>query len=246
MVLDTDGRILLVEDDQVFASEFCAFLDTFGYAPQVETSLDNLRSVAGSSPFNLIILDQFLNGQDSLRFLPELRQRHTGGLIILTNNQDEADRILGLELGADDFIPKTQKPREILARVRAVLRRSGRSGSAVPAAAAWEIDQARREVRGPDRQPLPLTSAEYSLLLYVVIRQGAVIDRDELYRAVIGREKAGPFDRTLDNLISRVRKVIATSSDYADAFKSVRGRGYFYAGPPFVVSDDNSRPRFGG
>ncbi len=241
--MDTDGRILLVEDDQAFAGEFCAFLDSFGYSPRVEFSLDQLKFVSGSDQFDLIILDQFLNGQDSLRFLPELRQRHAGGLIILTNNQDEADRILGLELGADDFIPKTQKPREILARVRAVLRRSGRADT--PTSAAWEIDQARREVRGPDRQALPLTTAEYTLLLYIAGRQGQVIDRDELYRAVIGREKAGPFDRTLDNLISRVRKVIATRSDYADAFKSVRGRGYFYAGPPFVITDDNSRPRHG-
>ncbi len=242
MVLDTDRRILLVEDDQAFTDEFCAFLDSFGYAPQVEASLDKLRSVLGTSQFDLIILDQFLDGHDSLRFLPELRQWHTGGLIILTNNQDEADRILGLEMGADDFIPKTQKPREILARVRAVLRRSARPE---PTAAAWEIDQARREVRGPDRQALPLTSAEYTLLVYVAARKGTVIDRDELYRAVIGREKAGPFDRTLDNLISRVRKVIASRSDYADAFKSVRGRGYFYAGPPFVITGENSRIRSG-
>jgi two-component system OmpR family response regulator len=241
VVLDTDGRILLVEDDQAFATEFCAFLDTFGYCAEVATSLDRLKAVSESDEFELIILDQFLNGQDSLRFLAELRQKHVGGLIILTNNQDEADRILGLELGADDFIPKTQKPREILARVRAVLRRSNRPQ--VQASASWEIDRARREVRGPDGQPLPLTSAEYNLLYYVAGRQGEVVDRDELYRAVIGREKAGPFDRTLDNLISRVRKVIAASSDYADAFKSVRGRGYFYAGPPFVITNDAGKPR---
>lgn len=241
--MDPDGRILLVEDDQTFASEFCAFLDTFGYMADVATSLDQLKAASLSGAFDLIILDQFLNGQDSLRFLPELRQRHQGGLIILTNNKDEADRILGLELGADDFIPKTQKPREILARVRAVLRRSVRMQP--EAQAAWEIDQVRREVRGPDGNALPLTSAEYSLLLFIAARPGEVVDRDELYRAVIGREKAGPFDRTLDNLISRVRKVIATSSDYADAFKSVRGRGYFYAGPPFAIVGETGRSRSG-
>jgi two-component system OmpR family response regulator len=229
---DTDGRILLVEDDQAFASEFCAFLETFGYAAEVAPSLDQLKLVSSAGEFELIVLDQFLNGQDSLRYLPELRMKHTGGLIILTNNQDDADRILGLELGADDFIPKTQKPREILARVRAVLRRSLRTTP--QEASAWEIDRSRREVRGPDGQALPLTSAEYNLLLFVVGHQGEVVDRDDLYKAVIGREKAGPYDRTLDNLISRVRKVIAANSDYADAFKSVRGRGYFYAGPPFA------------
>ncbi|HVY14347.1 MAG TPA: response regulator transcription factor [Rhodopila sp.] len=242
--MDTDGRILLVEDDQAFASEFCAFLDTFGYLANVATSLDQLKAMSAANVFDLIILDQFLNGQDSLRYLPELRQRHHGGLIILTNNQDEADRILGLELGADDFIPKTQKPREILARVRAVLRRATR-GQAAPEQAGWEIDQARREARGPDGKPLPLTSAEYNLLLFIVGRQGEVVDRDELYRVVIGREKAGPFDRTLDNLISRVRKTIAACSDYSDAFKSVRGRGYFYAGPPFVIVGDTGKPRGG-
>src|ERR1700722_407482 len=138
VVLDTDGRILLVEDDRAFATEFCAFLDTFGYFAEVATSLDQLKAVLESDEFELIILDQFLNGQDSLRYLAELRQKHLGGLIILTNNQDEADRILGLELGADDFIPKTQKPREILARVRAVLRRSNRPQTQAPA--NWEID----------------------------------------------------------------------------------------------------------
>lgn len=186
-----------------------------------------------SRGYDLIILDQFLNGQDSLRLLPEIRQRHAGGLIILTNNQDEADRILGLELGADDFIPKTQKPREILARVRAVLRRSVPQQPAPQA--GWEVDRLRREVRAADGQALPLTSAEYTLMAYVAGHQGEVIDRDDLYRAVIGREKAGAFDRTLDNLISRVRKAIAARSDYHDAFKSVRGRGYFYAGPPLTL-----------
>lgn len=233
---DTDGRILLVEDDQAFSSEFCAFLETFGYTAEVVSSLDRLKVVSSAGEFDLIILDQFLNGQDLLRYLAELRMKHTGGLIILTNNQDDADRILGLELGADDFIPKTQKPREILARVRAVLRRSLRVQPRE--ALEWEIDCSRREVRGPDGVALPLTSAEYSLLMYVVAHQGEVVDRDDLYKVVIGREKAGPYDRTLDNLISRVRKVIAANSDYADAFKSVRGRGYFYAGPPFVVTGD--------
>lgn len=236
---NTQRLILLVEDDQVFASEFCAFLDSFGYSARVVTTLTELQAVMVSDRFDLIILDQFLNGQDSLRYLAELREKHCGGLIILTNNQDEADRVLGLELGADDFIPKTQKPREIVARVRAVLRRAARSQ--VPPRSAWEIDRARREVRGPDGQSLPLTSAEFNLLLYIVGRQGDVIDRDELYRAVIGREKGGPLDRTLDNLISRVRKVIASCSDYSDAFKSVRGRGYFYAGPPFVIVGDLPR-----
>lgn len=236
MSSDVSGRILLVEDEPVFAGEFSAFLDTFGYHAQHVPSLDALSKIDISHDCDLIILDQFLNGHDALRLLPELRQKHSGGLIILTNNQDEADRIVGLELGADDFIPKTQKPREILARVRAVLRRSGRQ--ATEEQATWEIDRMRREVRGPDGHALPLTSAEYALLLYVSSRQGDVIDRDELYREVIGRDKGGPFDRTLDNLISRVRKVIAAKSDYADAFKSVRGRGYFYAGPPFVVVGD--------
>ncbi len=236
MASDTDGRILLVEDDQAFSSEFCAFLETFGYTAEVAPSLEQLKLVSSVREFDLIVLDQFLNGQDSLRYLPELRMKHGGGLIILTNNQDDADRILGLELGADDFIPKTQKPREILARVRAVLRRSLR---VMPQEASeWEIDRSRREVRGPDGQPLPLTSAEYNLLLYVVGHQGEVVDRDDLYKAVIGREKAGPYDRTLDNLISRVRKVIASNSDYADSFKSVRGRGYFYAGPPFAFTGE--------
>jgi two-component system, OmpR family, response regulator len=236
---DTDGRILLVEDDQAFSSEFCAFLETFGYRAEVASSLDQLKLVSKTREFDLIILDQFLNGQDSLRYLPELRMKHTGGLIILTNNQDDADRILGLELGADDFIPKTQKPREILARVRAVLRRSLRAQP--QEASEWEIDRSRREVRGPDGQAMQLTSAEYNLLLYVVGHQGEVVDRDDLYSAVIGRDKAGPYDRTLDNLISRVRKVIAANSDYADAFKSVRGRGYFYAGPPFVFTGDSKK-----
>ena len=248
------SRVLLVEDDQAFSREFSSFLKGFGFEVEAIESLDACRDLIKSTSFDLVVLDQFVQDRDALQMIPEVLKTHTGGLVILTNNADQSDRIIGLELGADDFIHKLQKPREILARLRAVLRRTRHDGAedghdhpveeaprptvaVSDAAGEWRMDRLRREIRTPEGDLVPLTVAEFDVLSFMSDRRGEVVERDELYEAVMRREKAGPYDRTLDNLISRVRRALSKPSGEEDIFRPIRGRGYVYIGPEFVQVD---------
>lgn len=250
------SRVLLVEDDQAFAREFSSFLKGFGFEVESIESLDVCRDLIKTAAFDLVVLDQFVQDRDALQMIPEVLKTHTGGLVILTNNADQSDRIIGLELGADDFIHKLQKPREILARLRAVLRRTRHDGAedghehhhpadeapratvaVSDAAGEWRMDRLRREIRTPEGDLVPVTVAEFDVLSFMADRRGEVVERDELYEAVMRREKAGPCDRTLDNLISRVRRALSKPSGEEAIFRPIRGRGYLYIGPEFVQVD---------
>lgn len=249
-------HVLLVEDDPAFAGEFSSFLRGFGFEVELTDSLDACRDLTHARHFDLVVLDQFVQDRDALPMIPEVLKAHNGGLVVLTNNADQSDRIIGLEMGADDFIHKLQKPREILARLRAVLRRTKHDPaadgenhtdgsaqhpatvSATDAAGEWQMDRLRREIRGPDGTLVPLTVAEFDVLAYMASRRGEIVERDELYDAVMRRQKAGPYDRTLDNLISRVRRALAEPAGEQDIFRPIRGRGYVYIGPEFVLVDN--------
>jgi DNA-binding response OmpR family regulator len=187
----------------------------------------------------LVVLDQFVGDQDSLTILAQLRKGYLGGVVVLTGNDEQVDRVIGLELGADDFVSKAQPAREILARLRAVLRRAMPPAElpvapAVPArdakpAAAWTFDTRRRELLAPGGTAVSLTAMEFELLAYLHAREGTVVSRDELSEAIL-RRKFSPLDRSLDNLVARIRAALKPFEGDRNAIKSVRGAGYVFVG----------------
>jgi two-component system OmpR family response regulator len=180
-----------------------------------------------------------LPGETGLDFARWLRSAASGhaslGLVMLTAMGEETDRIIGLELGADDYVPKPFNPRELLARMRAVLRRAGDNASktAEPASRAWHfggwtLDPTRRRLLNPDRVEVPVTGGEYDLLLALVERANRVLTRDMLLDLLRGRQ-AGPFDRAIDVAISRLRRKLEDDGRHAQLIKTVRGGGYVLA-----------------
>ena len=232
---------LIVDDDPVFAEEFAELLTGAGFLTQIVGSLPELNTILTTERFDIVVLDQFLRGSDSLSHLLNLRRLYSGGLVVLTNNADDIDRVIGLELGADDFIHKLQKPREIVARLRAVARRSVPSGRPAHAIApppikvgspsGWAIDTQRHHIMAPGDCVLKLTMTEFELVRLLAERRGEVVDRDTLYAAVLGRPRNGADDRSLDNLVARVRRAFDALLGNAESFRSLRGRGYSYVGP---------------
>ncbi len=235
------ASVLLVDDDDSFATEFSDYLGLHGLSVTRMASLEGIAERLQALRPDLVILDQFLVGLDTLTMVGEVREQFGGGIVVLTGNEEKHDRIVGLELGADDFISKAQPPREILARLRAVLRRvdpvrnavaGGPAGSATPAPAdksPWKLDTLRRQVCTPDGVPVPLTSTEFNLLAYLKAREGEPVSRDDLSMAILRRGFV-PYDRSLDNLVGRIRQAFKPFPGTGFAIKSVRGVGYVLVG----------------
>jgi two-component system OmpR family response regulator len=189
--------------------------------------------VAGQSP-DLIVLDIMLpGGEDGLAICRRLRATSQVPILILTARGDEIDRIVGMELGADDYMAKPFNPRELLARIRAILRRSTGDNSA----SANEVrcghlivNFDRRDVRKTDGTPIVLSSGEYSLLTVFLSRPQRVLDRDMLLELVSGRSLGGVFDRSIDVQVSRLRRKIELDPSNPVLIKTVRNGGYILAG----------------
>jgi two-component system OmpR family response regulator len=189
--------------------------------------------------YHLVVLDLMLPGESGLDFAKWLRSQGPGDsgvpIVMLTAMSEETDRIVGLELGADDYLGKPFNPRELLARVRAVLRRaSGEAGaSREPMAKAvrfggWALEPARRRLLNPDGAEVPLTGGEYELLQVLVERPNRVLTRDMLMDLLRGRQ-AGPFDRAIDVAVSRLRRKLEDDGRNPSLIKTVRGGGYVLA-----------------
>jgi two-component system OmpR family response regulator len=222
--------ILFVEDDRDIGALLADFLAREGYAVAVaEDGAAVDRALAHSRP-DLVILDLMLPGEDGLSICRRLRARSAVPIIMLTARNDDVDRIVGLELGADDYLGKPFNPRELLARIRAILRRTERSASA-PAArrrafAGFVIDLDARSLDAGDGSRVPLTSAEFDLLACFVERPRRVLSRDQLLDWTRGRD-ADPFDRTIDVTMSRLRKKLEAADPAATTVvTTVRNGGY--------------------
>jgi DNA-binding response OmpR family regulator len=231
--------VLLVEDDASFAEELAEFLAAHGLKAVVLDSLVDLaRRVQELQP-DVLVLDQFVSGRDALPLLPELRGIFAGGIMVLTGNLDQTDRVVALEVGADDFIAKSVGPRELLARLRAVLRRAQlHAGGGKPPQARpggrWRIDTRRLEVHAPDGSLLPLTRTEFHALVVLMQKAGELLTRDHVSLTVLGR-RFSPLDRSVDNMISRVRKALEPHLGGQSSISSVRGKGYVF--DAFVLAD---------
>nr|WP_294525123.1 response regulator transcription factor [uncultured Rhodopila sp.] len=228
--------IVVVEDDELFGEELAEFLTGHGYAVSWARTYDGLDALIDAVNPDVVILDQFVNGRDALNELHTIRHRYSGGLVIFTGNARAIDRIIALEESADDFILKSVSPRELLARLRAVVRRtagSNRPGEPPAAAAApprrWVIDASRHLLRTPNGTLLQLTNAECAALVFLNSHSGQLVTRDELSLKVLGRPFS-PFDRSVDNVLSRIRKLIGPYMNGDDVIRAVRGQGYVFAG----------------
>ncbi len=230
--------ILLVEDDDTFAEELSVYLNVHGFAVDVAGSMDEAFDCISAKSPDLVILDQFLGTVDSLSMIRQLRQLFRGGLMILTGNAEPTDRIVGLELGADDFVSKLTSPREVVARLRSLLRRSqnlaAQEEDAPPAEAParhgkWIFDTSRQELFAPDGQLVHLTSAEFGTLRHLNAHKGQPVSRDDLSRAVLHR-RFDALDRSIDNLVSRLRKKFEALDPTCRVLKTVRGEGYVFVG----------------
>jgi DNA-binding response OmpR family regulator len=221
-------RVLLVDDDVQLCKLLAERLATEGYT--METVHDGPRGLerALSMEYALVVLDLMLPGMGGLDVLRRLRKVSPVPVLILTARGEDSDRILGLEMGADDYVPKPFNPRELIARVRAILRRTGRAeASAGPLVVGdLRIDPALREVWLEDA-PLNLTSAEFTLLEAFMREPGRVLSREQLTESVLGR-KLGPFDRVIDVHVSNLRRKLGVPQE-GQRIKAVRGSGYLFA-----------------
>lgn len=231
----TGRTILIVEDDSEIRSLLADFLTREGFTTiGAEDGVAMDRALAQARP-DLVVLDIMLPGEDGLSICRRLRAASTLPILMLTARADDIDRIVGLEIGADDYLPKPFNPRELLARIRAVLRRS-ESAAATVAAATRRVafgtmiaDLDGRAVIGADGGMLDLTSAEFDLLTCFLERPKRVLSRDQLLDWTRGRN-ADPFDRTIDVSVSRLRrKLAAAEPQLAKAIKTVRNGGYLLA-----------------
>ncbi len=232
-------HVLVVDDDREIRDLLARFLERHGLRVTAVRDAREARRALPNGHFQLIVLDLMLPGETGLDFARWLRSPASGhlhvGLVMLTAMGEETDRIIGLELGADDYMPKPFNPRELLARMRAVLRRAG-DGASRPAESAarawhfggWTLDPTRRRLLNPDRVEVPVTGGEYDLLLALVERANRVLTRDMLLDLLRGRQ-AGPFDRAIDVAISRLRRKLEDDGRHAQLIKTVRGGGYVLA-----------------
>ena len=228
------ARILMVDDDPGIRDVVSDFLGKHGY--QVETAGDarEMEQALDRGSVDLIVLDVMLPGEDGLAICRRLAVGEGPPIIMLSAMGEDTDRIVGLELGADDYLSKPCNPRELLARVRAVLRRANGEGAAkeppakVIRFAGWTLEPGRRRLLNPDGAEISLTGGEYELLLVLVERPNRVLTRDMLMDLLRGRQ-AGPFDRAIDVAVSRLRRKLEDDGRNPSLIKTVRGGGYVLA-----------------
>lgn len=220
--------VLLVDDDTQLTEMLAEYLEPEGMSiAAVASGTQGLRR-AQQEPYDLIVLDVMLPGLSGFEVLRQMRESgiHTP-VLMLTARGDDVDRIVGLEMGADDYLPKPFNPRELLARVKAILRRTRETALAEPTelrAGPFEAHLSRREIM-LDGRALRLTNAEFTILLTLMRTPGEVVSRDALTRAALGRQLL-PDDRSLDTHVSNLRKKLATQHDEASPIRSIRGSGY--------------------
>src|SRR3954447_19279123 len=237
-----NGHILIVDDQQEICDVVQEYLTGEGYRVSTAHDGGGMRRVLAQGHVDLVILDLMLPGEDGLTLARSLRSESGIGIIILTGRGETVDRIIGLEMGADDYLPKPFHLRELLARVKSVLRRvQSRSGEATSPAGrsrvrfgGWNLDLSSRELMSPSGEEVRLTTGEFDLLAAFVNNANQVLTRDRLLDLARNRE-AGPFDRTIDVQVGRLRRKLEDDPQNPSLIKTVRGSGYIFT-PTIEVS----------
>ena len=227
-------HILVVDDDPDTREELEQYLTGKGFRVTTADGGAAMRQVLERDAADLIILDLRMPGEDGLALTSRIRKSSDAGIIILTGTGDEVDHVVGLELGADDFVSKPADLRQLLARIRSVLRRVGaasgeRAGDHPPllAFADWTLDLAARQLTSPQGSEVSLTTAEFDLIAGMAKSANRVLSRDQLLEMIHGRDWS-PFDRSVDNLVSRLRRKIEADAKDPKLIKTVRGVGYVF------------------
>ena len=232
-----EAHLLIVDDDAEIRTELSGYLSAHGFqVATAGTGAEAERLFAGTS-FDILLLDLWLGNENGFDVLRRLRQASTTPCIMVTAQDEVTDKIVGLELGADDYLIKPVNLRELLARIRALIRRSGPRGETPPQTSRppdaeepnWKFDPQRRSLSAPDGTPVPLTTAECDLLIELVSKEGLPQSRDDLCRRVFNREWS-PYDRSLDSIIVKLRRKLEPDPDNPLVIKTLRGRGYVFTG----------------
>lgn len=244
----TSQHIAVVDDETAITELLAHYLGTHGFRTTQLHSGRALMDLMPADPPELVLLDLGLPGEDGFAIARQLREHWRCGLVIITGRGDAVDKVVGLEIGADDYVTKPFDLRELVARIKAVLRRiepAPRAVTAVvvPAAAeatptagaplgflGWRLDLAARRLDDPGGTEVRLTTGEFELLATLAQHAGRVLSRDFLLERTRGRE-AAPFDRTIDVQVGRLRKKLEVDAENPQIIKSVRGAGYIFIPP---------------
>ena len=230
--MEDAATILVVDDDAEIRRLVAGYLADQGYRTLTAADTAAAREALAAHGPDLLVLDVMLPGEDGLSFVRDLRTHSEVPVILLTALGEEADRVTGLELGADDYLAKPFGPRELLARIRTVLRRSrtpddSEAGGERFRFEDWVLDLKRRELLDPEGRLVDLTRGEFDLLAVFVRQPQTVLDRDALLDATRGRE-AAPFDRSVDVQVGRLRRKIEANAAAPRLIRTVRGAGYLF------------------
>ncbi len=241
--METLSRIAVVEDDPDISRMMVSYMTEHGFEVTPARSGRDLDRVLSGGSVDCVILDVGLPGEDGLSICRRLRGKSSVPIIMVTARGTETDRIVGLEIGADDYLPKPFNPRELVARVRAVMRRSMASEPPPTAPApktllfeGWRLDMARRQLFDPSDAPRALTSGEFNILAIFCQNPRKVLSRDDLLDLLHGRA-AAVFDRSIDVQISRLRRKIENNLKDPSFIKTVRYGGYFFTPQVIAMAD---------
>ncbi|MCC6534712.1 MAG: response regulator [Burkholderiales bacterium] len=230
-------HILVVDDEQAIGDLIRTYLARHGFRVSIAGDGEQMRRIMAQDKVDLVLLDLGLPGEDGLALTRHIRTQSNVGVIIVTGSGESVDRIVSLELGADDFVAKPFDLRELLARVRSVLRRTSNPTEPSPAPRGaelrfdgWRLDMQARRLFCRGGEEVALTTGEYDLLQVFVEHPNKVLSRDQLLQATRNRD-ANPFDRAIDMQITRLRRKIEEDPDKPVLIKSVRGAGYIFTAP---------------
>ena len=230
------AHIVIVEDDRVTRAKLAAYFKAEGYRVSEAEDGDTMRENIAESPADLLMIDIQLPGEDGLRLTREQRERSEVGIILVTGRTDAVDRIVGLEIGADDYVTKPFDQRELLARVKNLLRRVCRSTASPPEASQvrkfqdWTLDLGNRTLRNAAGEFTGLTRAEFKALALLSANPGKVLSRDRILHEVAHRDW-DPSDRTVDVVVRRLRQKLGDDSRHPRLIVTSHGEGYLFAGP---------------
>lgn len=233
--METRDRILVVDDDPEIRRLLADYLERNGFTPIAARDGREMRQALDRHAVDLVVLDLTLPDSDGLTLCRDLRAQSSLPVLMLTARGEEADRILGIEMGADDYLVKPFSPRELLARIKGILRRTrALPPNLRPEAqrclvfAGWRLDTATRVLTAPDGVLVSLSGGEYRLLHLLLEHPNRVLNRDQLTELIHGRE-AEPYDRAIDVQVSRLRQRLRDDSREPQLIKTVRGEGYVLA-----------------
>jgi DNA-binding response OmpR family regulator len=225
------AHLLVVDDDTEIIRILSRYFGSHGF--RVSTAGDGIRmhQVLDSELVDIVMLDIGLPGEDGFSLTRNLREHWHGPVIIVTGRGESVDRVVGLELGADDYVTKPFDLRELLARVRSVLRRASSPSRADAVRLSFDgcvLDPQSHSLSDPQGEPIPLTSGEFALLQVFVEHSNQVLTRDQLMTHIHGHD-AGPFDRSIDVQVGRLRRKIEPDPAHPQRIKSIRGMGYLFS-----------------